>query len=357
MKKTIILLCMLLSSLTVLMTACKDDNDGGTSAGGTLGTIAFDSSTYAGTAASATITLTDPDLSAGTVQVNVKSYSDTTGIGVTLIQAGTNYIGTVSFTTTSESGKLQVADGDMVIATYNDADPDQPVTAQATWNAGSSGSSSSTAASSASSTSISSVSSAVSSASSSSGSGSVVCTFSTGNLASTEWNGATGTFVDTDEGAGFTSTGDTTVDNTEDQTSDGGYAVKVDYNLTVNANGYAYYGFYIEHTEADHPGAGATGFDLSGYTTMYFKIRGTVTAGSDRITAVLRETDGTRNEYHIPAEKLQGNWTNISVSLTNFNASDGNQDWTIVSSTQFKVTSDGTTAYSNSFWVDDVYFD
>ncbi|HEX9712695.1 MAG TPA: S-layer homology domain-containing protein, partial [Actinomycetota bacterium] len=94
------------------------------------GSVAFDASSYA-LDDTATITVTDPDLntapgSAQTVDVQVASDTDITGVTVTLTETGDDtgtFAGSANFTTDASSGTtLQVAGGDALTLTYQETE-------------------------------------------------------------------------------------------------------------------------------------------------------------------------------------------------------------------------------------------
>jgi len=99
------------------------------------GVISFNTDTYFGTTQTATIVLTDSDLTGTTVNVNVKSTTDSSGITVALNGSGGVYSNSVGFTTgSSGSGNIRVSDGDTITVTYNDANPAGTRTDTAIWN-------------------------------------------------------------------------------------------------------------------------------------------------------------------------------------------------------------------------------
>lgn len=104
------------------------------------GVVTFDQSNYFGLTQSSQITLVDSDLTGTTVNVNVKSSSDTTGITISLTGSSGTYAGTVGFTSgTSGSGKIKVADGNTITVTYSDANPVGSRTDTALWQSSSHG--------------------------------------------------------------------------------------------------------------------------------------------------------------------------------------------------------------------------
>lgn len=99
------------------------------------GVISFNTDTYFGTTQTATIVLTDSDLTGTTVNVNVKSTTDSSGITVALNGSGGVYSNSVGFTTgSSGSGNIRVSDGDTITVTYNDANPAGTRADTAIWN-------------------------------------------------------------------------------------------------------------------------------------------------------------------------------------------------------------------------------
>jgi hypothetical protein len=103
---------------------------------GTAGKVKLDKSAYSGVVKTMTITLTDPDLTAGIDSVTVSSSAYPAGIIVKLTAANGVYSGTVGFSTeNSGSGTLLVADGSVITVTYNDLLPKAAVTATAKWKA------------------------------------------------------------------------------------------------------------------------------------------------------------------------------------------------------------------------------
>ena len=109
-----------------VVTITSSWGDSGTAGNTHPGRIFFDQSNYVGDGTIANISMLDNDLiSAGNTTQNVilTSNTDTSGITITLNQAGSLYTSTVTFTTGSSSGgtTLRVSHDDIITATYSDA--------------------------------------------------------------------------------------------------------------------------------------------------------------------------------------------------------------------------------------------
>lgn len=113
------------------------------------GTIGFDSSSYFTESSEAVITVIDPELNTNswlreTVDIAIRSTTDTTGITVTLYELGTGfdefstspYWTNLTFSTTGSddiNDVIQVTEGDTITATYSDASPPGDRVAIAIW--------------------------------------------------------------------------------------------------------------------------------------------------------------------------------------------------------------------------------
>jgi hypothetical protein len=106
---------------------------------GVAGVVTLDKAKYVAFAAPMAITLVDSDLTLPSINVNVKSATDTAGITLMLKpvagKIGT-YGGSVTFTLNAsvEQKSIQVSDNDVVTVTYNDAAPMNTIKQTAVWN-------------------------------------------------------------------------------------------------------------------------------------------------------------------------------------------------------------------------------
>jgi hypothetical protein len=104
---------------------------------GVAGVVALDSSDtgYHGTTSKATITLTDPDLTATSINVTVTSKKDPTGITVALAGAAGTYTGQIGFSLSASVAGTTIAaqDSDLITVSYTDVEPAGTITKTANW--------------------------------------------------------------------------------------------------------------------------------------------------------------------------------------------------------------------------------
>ncbi|MBU1078731.1 MAG: hypothetical protein KKH98_15640 [Spirochaetes bacterium] len=100
-----------------------------------IGSVSFNSSSYSGTNTIAIISLKDKDIKTTTVNVQITSGADSTGITLTLNGADGNYSGNLTINTDSsiENSKIKVTNEDTITVTYSDAYPAGVRTDSAIW--------------------------------------------------------------------------------------------------------------------------------------------------------------------------------------------------------------------------------
>ncbi len=278
------------------------DEGGGTTPTYHTGVISFDSSSYIGTNTSATITLTDADLTDSTVNVNVKSSSDATGITVTLNKGTSSYTGTVGFTTgTSGSGKIQVASGDTVTVSYNDANPSGIRTDTATW-------------------------------SSNGGGGTLLVVYD--GLLNSSIKG-----VINNQGLDFMH------NSANGSTYSFASNVNNDYMMYQAKPGHGGWAFIAIYVKPAGLGVGSRDYiDISSYTKITYKIKSTNTLAPNIVSVALKDRsdpdNGSETAKSIPT--IDSTWRSYTNNLSDFTTLDKSKVYMQI---EFKVGSDNVTIY------------